>query len=194
MDRAEKFQVEIECPESNHTMFADGVSSEEFDLENTGQSFLLLKRNYDALSESYKSLNNQLSSCRAIYRMAVAVKKTELQETLSQDINALYLYYVLLKSPESASAYSEQDWRLLFHWTNILSNQFYNRLHEAFPFLSWKALRLCCLMRADFADKDIAIQLSVKEVSIHRMKNRLKAQFPFSLKTVSALEEFIHSF
>lgn len=187
-------QEEIEYPVSEDIMSTDGMILIESDFENSNQSYLQLKKSYDALSASYESMKKQILSFHTIYKVVVCVKNDELKKTISQDINALYLYYVLLKSPESASSYLKQDWQFFFHWTNILSNQFYNRFMVAFPFLDWKAVRLCCLIRTGFTDRDIAIQLSVKETSIHRQKNRLKVQFPCSFKTVRAFEEFINSF
>lgn len=74
-----------------------------------------------------------MSSFHSIYRVTIGVKSNELKDTMSQDINALYIYYVLLKSPESVSSFLKQDWFCFFYWTNILSNQFYNRLKVQFP-------------------------------------------------------------
>ena len=74
------------------------------------------------------------------------------------------------------------EWDNLFHFTDIVSNDFCTRFLEVYSYLKWKDIRLCCLIRLRFSTNDVAILLGIKEESVIKNKNRLKKQLEVDIK------------
>lgn len=112
-----------------------------------------------------------------------------------KDVESFNFYVSLLRNPASANRFSMDEWDNLFHFTDIVSNDFCTRFLEAYSYLKWKDIRLCCLIRLGFSTNDVAILLGIKEESVIKNKNRLKKQLEVDIKhSFEGFDEYINQF
>lgn len=112
-----------------------------------------------------------------------------------KDVESFNFYVSLLRNPASANRFSMDEWDNLFHFTDIVSNDFCTRFLEAYSYLKWKDIRLCCLIRLRFSTNDVAILLGIKEESVIKNKNRLKKQLEVDIKhSFEGFDEYINQF
>ncbi len=112
-----------------------------------------------------------------------------------KDVESFNFYVSLLRNPASANRFSMDEWDNLFHFTDIVSNDFCTRFLEVYSYLKWKDIRLCCLIRLRFSTNDVAILLGIKEESVIKNKNRLKKQLEVDIKhSFEGFDEYINQF
>ena len=143
------------------------------------------------LSEEMKIINElemEVNRFRTIFNKQFRIVNNSVS---LKDAEAFYFYVSLLRNPTVANLSSMEEWENLFHFTDIISNNF----SERFSFFKWKDLRLCCLIRLRFSTNDVAILLGIKEESVIKNKNRLKKQLEVDIKhSFEGFDEYINQF
>ena len=147
------------------------------------------------LSEEMKIINElemEVNRFRTIFNKQFRIVNNSVS---LKDAEAFYFYVSLLRNPTVANLSSMEEWENLFHFTDIVSNNFCTRFSERFSFFKWKDLRLCCLIRLRFSTNDVAILLGIKEESVIKNKNRLKKQLEVDIKhSFEGFDEYINQF
>jgi len=69
---------------------------------------------------------------------------------------------------------TEQDWNRIIENTDAVFNNFTKRLKEAFPKINEMDIRLCCLIKIQLSQSDMADILNIEKVSIKRRKLRIR--------------------
>lgn len=108
------------------------------------------------------------------------------------DMEAFHFYMQLKITPVVGADCQVKEWDKLFHFLDIISNDFYSRLIDRYPQLGRKELCLSCLVRLRFSNQEIAALFGIKEGSVVRSKNRLRKLLNINeFQTMCGLDEYI---
>ncbi len=69
---------------------------------------------------------------------------------------------------------TEQDWNKIIENTDAVFNNFTKRLKETFPKMNEMDIRLCCLIKVQLSQSEMADILNIEKVSIKRRKLRIR--------------------
>lgn len=69
---------------------------------------------------------------------------------------------------------TEQDWNRIIENTDTVFNNFTKRLKETFPKMNEMDIRLCCLIKVQLSQSEMADILNIEKVSIKRRKLRIR--------------------
>lgn len=69
---------------------------------------------------------------------------------------------------------TEQDWNKIIENTDAVFNNFTKRLKEAFPKMNEMDIRLCCLIKVQLSQSEMADILNIEKVSIKKRKLRIR--------------------
>lgn len=139
---------------------------------------------YKEHSDDYEKQKEQIEKERQarqdmeiqMNRLKVICQIEEIPDSsLHTDLKAVMFYRKLRQDLQSAASYTSKEWEFIFHFTDMVSSSFHLRFSRDFPFLHWKDLRLCCLIRLGFSNDEIAEILgNIQKKSVMRSKSRLR--------------------
>jgi hypothetical protein len=69
---------------------------------------------------------------------------------------------------------TEQDWNKIIENTDAIFNNFTERLKETFPKMNEMDIRLCCLIKIQLSQAEMADILNIEKVSIKKRKLRIR--------------------
>ena len=88
---------------------------------------------------------------------------------------------------------AEQDWNRIIENTDTVFNNFTKRLKETFPKMNEMDIRLCCLIKIQLSQSEMADILNIEKVSIKRRKIRIRKD-KMSIDDGRTLDEIILNF
>ena len=155
----------------------------------------LQRRQTEYLTEKVKNQEAELQN-----KLRYLTQKQELISSISDEIESQKkelgdrwpnkLYLRLLKLIQGGA--SETDKLLSFeNYFAEIQNEFMQRIHNAHPNLTRSELRLCCLLRSNLSNKEIAAIMSIEARSVELKKYRLKKHL--GLDPNSSLSGYIAS-
>lgn len=151
-----------------------------------------IEKNKKELVKEIKAKNDlerEVKRFRLIFKGLPLVVNNVITES---DVEAFHFYILLKNTSTIILNCSVEEWKKLFYFSDMVSDRFYSRLLYAYPQLGQKELRLCCMIRLRFSNREIATLLLIKEESLIRSKNRLRKLLNVNrYQTLYDLDEYI---
>lgn len=108
-------------------------------------------------------------------------KEAELKTEFYKRLNSISIPGLISSSNNNKEGHSnnhikltEQDWNKIIENTDAVFNNFTKRLKEAFPKMNEMDIRLCCLIKIQLSQSEMADILNIEKVSIKRRKLRIR--------------------
>lgn len=140
-------------------------------IENTIKVNQEIENKNKTLNLQIDKLEKKLNRQSVIYK---TIEELKLTEKDIQEIKAFKLYKKLKKSPSYILLSTQESWELLFYWCNIIHNNFIIHLKETFPDFKERDLKICCLIRMGFNNKEMASIFNISSTSLSTDKTRAR--------------------
>ncbi|WP_321519940.1 hypothetical protein [uncultured Bacteroides sp.] len=107
-------------------------------------------------------------------------KEAELKMEFYNQLNSISVPGLISSSKDNEEEQSthikltEQDWNKIIENTDAVFNNFTKRLKETFPKMNEMDIRLCCLIKTQLSQSEMADILNIEKVSIKRRKLRIR--------------------
>ncbi len=108
-------------------------------------------------------------------------KEAELKTEFYKRLNSISIPGLINSSDSNKEEQSnnhikltEQDWNRIIENTDTVFNNFTKRLKETFPKMNEMDIRLCCLIKVQLSQSEMADILNIEKVSIKRRKLRIR--------------------
>jgi tetratricopeptide (TPR) repeat protein len=111
----------------------------------------------------------------------VIQKEAELKTDFYKRLNSISIPWLINLSDSNKEEQfnnhiklAEQDWNRIIENTDTVFNNFTKRLKETFPKMNEMDIRLCCLIKVQLSQSEMADILNIEKVSIKRRKLRIR--------------------
>ena len=98
------------------------------------------------------------------------------------------------KDPSARITLSEEEWGEIQQTVNEAFDGFTKRLAEAYPLMTEKDLRFCCLVKLNVNMKDLSDIYCVSKAAISKRKFRIKTEKMNVTDEQLSLDDFLRSF
>ena len=91
-----------------------------------------------------------------------------------KDESPLYTWFLLFRLKRKPAYIHDEDWEELYLTMDLLFDNFTKRLKAAYPDITESDLQYCCLFKAGFSIRQVAVMMGVAPTSVSRKKLKIR--------------------
>ena len=91
-----------------------------------------------------------------------------------KDESPLYTWFLLFRLKRKPAYIHDEDWEELYLTMDLLFDNFTKRLKVAYPDITESDLQYCCLFKAGFSIRQVAVMMGVAPTSVSRKKLKIR--------------------